>query len=100
MVSGRSRVPLPPARRIAFMSVNDHTIECATTDEPAQYVDTRADVSGTAARCGTADRVRGPTYSGHAEGAGGRCDLRAGLGHGLARRLSRAPASPGHLART
>jgi hypothetical protein len=23
-VSGRSRVPLPPARRIAFMSIHDH----------------------------------------------------------------------------
>jgi len=25
MVSGLSRVPLPPARRIAFMTINDHT---------------------------------------------------------------------------
>src|SRR5919107_1371837 len=28
MVSGRRRVPFPPARRIAFMTITDHTVEC------------------------------------------------------------------------
>jgi hypothetical protein len=29
MVSGRSRVPFPPARRIAFMTNLDVTVECS-----------------------------------------------------------------------
>src|SRR5687768_7627537 len=72
----------------------------ASPYEPAEYPDARADVPRAAAGGRAADRVRGPAHSRHAQGAGGRGDLRAGLDHRLARWLPGPPAPADHVAGT
>src|SRR5687768_4635260 len=92
MVRGRSRVPLPPARRIAFMTNPDSTVECSdprwtAPHESAQQLDGRADVPRTAAGGRPAHGIRNAADPGHAEGTRRGRHLRAGLADRLARRL-------------
>src|SRR5688572_9672307 len=90
MVRGRSRVPLPPARRIAFMADPPcYTLDdrMRHSDEPAEHADAGADVPRTDPRGRAVDGVRRTTDPRCAQGARRRGDLRARLDHRLARRL-------------
>src|SRR5687768_11963104 len=111
-VSGRSRVPLPPARRMAFMATRDHTRSATigprptssprrfwAANEPAELTHPGAHRPGSAARRGAADLVPGPPGPGPAQGDGGGADLRRRLADGLAGRLSGAAPQADHGAR-
>src|SRR5688572_7039377 len=101
MVSGLRRVPFPPARRIAFMTIYDLT--CGTmntsTNEPAELAHAGAYFSRATARGCAADRVRRAADCGHSEGARRGRDLCDRIGYGLARRLSRTAPETSDMAR-
>src|SRR4029453_12068876 len=83
-----------PERRPAVRSI----LTTATPHEPSECVDARPHFSRAAARGGTADEVRGTAHPRPTEGARRRRDLRPGVTHRLARRLSRSAAQADHAA--
>ncbi len=88
-------MPLPPARRIAFIATTDCVMAFGApvrtrrrAHEPPELRSiAHADLPRAAARGRAADEVRGADDPRRAEGAGRRRDLRARVAHRLARRL-------------
>src|SRR6266545_6620507 len=100
IVSGRSRVPFPPASRIAFIATTDDIMWQRRAHESPELAVGDAHFPGAAARRRPVDEIRGAADLRRAEGDRWRRNFRSGVAHRLGRRLSGETTETDHAVRT